>query len=485
MADCNNSSLLIYTPSEENPWDISKVRFIYRRLGFGISNEKAKALLIKSPEQLIEDMINSAKILPLTPAPEWGFWNNSEINSSGNNQAFYKNSWQKQAFSNFISDGFRERLALFWSNHFVTEYYDYNRSQYLYQYHSRLQQYSLGNFKDFVSAIGLEPAMLMYLNGYTNKKNAPNENYARELYELFTLGEGNGYTSSDITETSRALTGYNKYLNGNGSAIIFNENTFDNGQKTIFGNTGIWGYQDVIDILFQEKKELIANFICEKLYKFFVSPTLNKEITSDLAKTFIEEDFELIPVYKQLFKSQHFFDSKTSNVLIKSPIDLFVFVKNDFEFTFPANFEKNYTNYMRLRCIEMGQEIFKPVDVAGWQENHDWISTGTLPMRWEFVEYIFNRHWAGDKEQFRNFIKLLVGNSEKNPGVIVDKLKEFMFCNFQIKSEERLDALNIFKGDVPENYFEDGTWNLSYESVPKQVYDLILFFISLPEFQLK
>ena len=133
----------------------------------------------------------------------------------------------------------------------------------------------------------------------------------------------------------------------------------------------------------------------------------------------------------------------------------------------------------------MGQEIFKPVDVAGWQENHDWISTGTLPMRWEFVEYIFNRHWAGDKEQFRNFIKLLVGNGEKNPEVIVDKLKEFMFCNFQIKSEERLDALNIFKGDVPENYFEDGTWDLSYESVPKQVYDLILFFISLPEFQLK
>ena len=96
-----------------------------------------------------------------------------------------------------------------------------------------------------------------------------------------------------------------------------------------------------------------------------------------------------------------------------------------------------------------------------------------------------NPNWAGDKEQFRNFIKLLVGDSEKNPGVIVDKLKEFMFCNFQIKSEERLDALSIFKGDVPENYYEDGTWDLSYESVPKQVYDLILFFISLPEFQLK
>tara|TARA_B100000929_G_scaffold15112_1_gene12135 strand:- start:988 stop:2445 length:1458 start_codon:yes stop_codon:yes gene_type:complete len=485
MQGCNNSTLTLYVPSSENAWNISKIRFIYRRLGFGISNEKAKALLTKSPGELIEEIINSAKIMPLTPAPEWGFWNNDEINNSGNNQGYYKTVWQKQAFTNFLSDGFRERLTLFWSNHFVTEYYDYNRSQYLYQYHSRLQQYSLGNFKEFVSAIGLEPAMLMYLNGYSNKKKAPNENYARELYELFTLGEGNGYTSSDITETSRALTGYNKYSNGNGSAIIFNENTFDAGEKTIFGKTGNWGYQDVIDILFQEKKELIANFICEKLYRYFVSPVLNKEITSELASTFISNNFELVPVYQQLFKSEHFFDLNSSNVLIKSPIDLFVYMQNDFEFVFPENFQKNHTNYMKARCIEMGQEIFKPIDVAGWQENHDWISTGTLPMRWEFIEYILNRHWAGNKEQFRTFIISLVGEDEKDPKVIVDKLKDYMFCKYDIKEEERMDAINIFKGEIPENYFQDGTWTLNYESVPTQVYNLMLFFISLPEFQLK
>ncbi len=485
MQDCNNSTLGLYVPSAENPWDISKIRFIYRRLGFGISNDKAKALLSKSPGELIEEIINYAKIMPLTPAPEWGFWNNAEISNSGNNQAYYKTVWQKQAFTNFLSDGFRERLTLFWSNHFVTEYYDYNRSQYLYQYHSRLQQYSLGNFKEFVSAIGLEPAMLLYLNGYSNKKKAPNENYARELYELFTLGEGNGYTSSDITETSRALTGYNKYSNGNGSGIIFNENTFDDGEKTIFGKTGNWGYEDVIDILFQEKKELIANFICEKLYKYFVSPVLDKKITSELASTFISNNFELVPVYQKLFKSEHFFDLNSSNVLIKSPIDLFVFMQNDFEFVFPQNFQKNHTNYMKARCIEMGQEIFKPIDVAGWQENHDWISTGTLPMRWEFIEYILNRHWAGNKEQFRTFIISLVGQNEKDPKVIVDKLKDHMFCKYDIKEEERLDAINIFKGEIPDNYFEDGTWTLNYESVPTQVYNLMLFFISLPEFQLK
>lgn len=367
----------------------------------------------------------------------------------------------------------------------MTEYYDYNQSQYLYQYHSRLQQYSLGNFKEFVSAIGLEPAMLKYLNGYSNKKKAPNENYARELYELFTLGEGNGYTSTDITETSRALTGYNKYSNGNGSVIIFNQNTFDNGEKTIFGKTGNWGYQDVVDILFQEKKELIANFICEKLYKYFVSPILNKKITSELASTFISNNFELVPVYQQLFKSEHFFDLNSSNVLIKSPIDLFVFIQNDFEFVFGQTFQEKHINYMKARSVEMGQEIFKPIDVAGWQENHDWISTGTIPMRWEFIEYILNRHWAGNKEQFRTFIISLVGQDEKDPKVIVDKLKDYMFCKYDIKEEEQTDAINIFKGDIPDNYFQDGTWTLNYESVPTQVYNLMLFFISLPEFQLK
>ena len=485
MDNCNNSSLKLYVESNLNPWDISKIRFIYRRLGFGISKEKAKALLNNSPNELINKIISSAKNKTLNNPPEWGFWNNAEINNSGNNQNYYKILWQKQAFSNFINDGFRERLTLFWSNHFVTEYYDYNRAQYMYQYHSKLQEYALGNFKDFVSVIGLQPAMLIYLNGYSNKKNAPNENYARELYELFTLGEGNGYTSTDITETSRALTGYNKFSNGNGSSIIFNKNTFDSEEKTIFGKTGNWAYQDVVDILFDEKKELIANFICENLYKYFVSPVLNKEITSQLALTFIAADFELVPVYKQLFNSEHFFDLNSSNVLIKSPIDLFVFIQNDFEFSFLSNFQKNYTNYLRNKCVEMGQEIFSPVDVAGWQENHDWISTGTLPMRWEFIEYIFNRHWAGNKEQFRTFIISIVSDTEKDPKIIVDKLKEFMFCNYEIKAVERLDAINIFKGDIPENYYDDGTWDLNYESVPNQVYNLILYFISLPEFQLK
>ena len=131
---------------------------------------------------------------------------------------------------------------------------------YLFQYYRTAEQHVLGNFKDLVHDMGLTPAMLFYLNGFQNTNTEPNENYARELFELFTLGEGNGYTQEDIIETSKALTGWNLSPQAGGQ-IIFNTNTFFNGDKTIFGQTGNWNYHDVIDILFQERGELIAQHI--------------------------------------------------------------------------------------------------------------------------------------------------------------------------------------------------------------------------------
>ena len=214
----------------------------------------------------------------------------------------------------------RDRLTLFWSNHFVTEYYMYNHPAYTFRYYNNLQSNVLGNFKNFVSVMGLDDAMLMYLNGYENRNNAPNENYARELYELFTLGEGNGYTQDDITETARALTGYNNRQDG--GPIYFNPNRFDNGEKTIFGRKGNWNYDDVINILFEEKSDLISKFIVRKLYKHFISPDVNEAIVDELALYFVNNNFELEPLYKKLFKSEHFFNSYSSNVLIKSPVDL-------------------------------------------------------------------------------------------------------------------------------------------------------------------
>ena len=133
----------------------------------------------------------------------------------------------------------------------------------------------------------------------------------------------------------------------------------------------------------------------------------------------------------------------------------------------------------------MGQEIFSPVDVAGWQGNQDWINSETLPKRWEFADYLLIKYWQKNKNQFKTFIQALVGSEETDLRAIVTQLKDFMFCPSEIKEEEMTDAINTFVGEVPESYFEDGTWSLESNSVSKQVYDLMRFLITLPEFQLK
>jgi hypothetical protein len=133
----------------------------------------------------------------------------------------------------------------------------------------------------------------------------------------------------------------------------------------------------------------------------------------------------------------------------------------------------------------MGQEIFSPVDVAGWQGNHDWINSETLPKRWEFSDYLLIKYWQKNKNQFKSLIQSLVSVDETDLRTIVIQLKDFMFCPFEIKEEELDEAINTFIGEVPESYFEDGTWSLRSNSVSKQVYDLMRFLITLPEFQLK
>jgi uncharacterized protein (DUF1800 family) len=351
-----------------------------------------------TPEETIDNIIDNAKSLEVTAAPEWGNWDNKQFNDSGSNKSYYHTIWQKQAFSDMVNNGFRERLSLFWSNHFVVEYLDVNQPAYLYKYYVMLQKHALGNFKSFVREIGISSAMLRYLNGYQNKKNSPNENYARELYELFTLGEGNGYSQQDIVETARALTGFTKTKTYMGE-IEFNENTHDNGSKTIFGQTGSWGYNDVVDILFQEKKDLIADFICSKIYRYFISPIEDKSIISEMSITLKENDFELYPVFKQLFKSEYFFDSKNSNVLIKSPIDLMVGLHHQLGFRYQDDLDLPLQ--LRNKCRDMSQTIFSPVDVAGWQGNHDWINSETLPKRWEFADYLLIRYWKKIKISLR------------------------------------------------------------------------------------
>ncbi|WP_224485112.1 DUF1800 domain-containing protein [Robertkochia aurantiaca] len=476
--NCNLSSLAPY----QQALTIDDLAHFFRRTGFGDNHNNLQQHLGKNASQLAAEKIQEAISKPLLPEPEWAFWDNTFYpDDNGALKREHYNDFSTTYLNQLISNDLRDRLSFFWFNHFVTEYREYNCPSYLYQYFKTLQTHSLGNFKTFVHEIGLSPAMLVYLNGLQSGKGRPNENYARELYELFTLGEGNGYTEADIQETARALTGYTDRQEGCG-AIVFNENSFDTGTKTIFEQTGNWNYDDVIDILFAQKGELIAGFICGKLYEFFVNPTQIPEITNALANTMVSANFELAPVLEQLFASAHFYDPEARGVIIKSHYDIFLGFIRETGFAYDDLTLNDGANICRI----IGQDFFNPVDVAGWQRDRKWIGPSTLLGRWKMLEFYLNDRFAADEEQFRTFVvDLMGGYSNNDPDLISRTITDSLLPKGFHSEEDYGITSDIFKSIIQPQYFESGAWNLTWMEVPSQVFMLLQHLIKQPEFQLK
>ncbi len=483
LTSCNVASIDPFVPSSGNPWDVAKAKHVYRRLANGTSEANINIAVASSPGVLIDSLVDEALAMPNTPAPDWGYWSfqdyQIDYNTESNEQ---RGIWYRQTADDILTKGLKSKLAFFWLNHFVTELESYNHPPYMFQYWDDLQTHALGNFRDFVRGIGLNPAMLLYLNGFENTNTNPNENYARELFELFTLGENNGYTQTDIVETSRALTGYNHWADY-GAAITFDSSTFDASDKTIFGQTGNWDYNDVIDILFEQKADLIAPFICEKLYRFFVSPDVNTAIVDAMAATLLANDFNMEPMLRQLFKSQHFFDTDANGLIIKSPYDMTSIYINETGFLYD-NTNGDYTNFIIYLNDTLGQDIYEPVDVAGWQRDRDWINTSTISGRWLSMEYLTWPMWNYDNEQFRQFAKDLTNNSN-DPAFITQTIVDFFISKPLYTASDYDNATDVLKWEVPQNYYDTGQWNLDWDSAAYQVLLLIHHIFKMPEFQLK
>lgn len=484
--DCVPGGISPYSPTAEKPWDARRIMHLYRRMGFGATYAEINNALALSPADLVDQLIDEAIAIPLAAAPVWANWvrpADYEVNGEdefGPLSRSHRNETRIQWVKDMVANGFRDKLTLFWSNHFVTEWSNYQCSSFLYQYHRILREYALGNFKDFVYEIGKTPAMLLYLNGNQSTKNNPNENYARELYELFTLGEGNNYTQDDIIETAKALTGFTV---STGTCIdpVFVPSRFHTGMKTIFGQTGIWNYDDVHDILFQERQNEIANHICTKIYRAFVYPdSVDQTIVNALADTFKNNNFELAPVFRQLFKSAHFFDDTFVGTMIKSPVELFLSLVKPGDIEHNDNFVDDILDASK----DLQQELFSPPDVAGWQGQRTWINEDLLTKRWDLVaDCLINGINANSKAILVQLAKDLTGNSY-DPAVISAALIDHFTPNGLQDPNAYAIATEVFKGDIPENYFEDGYWTLDWEEAKDQIIDLLGYLIRLPEFQL-
>ena len=496
FVNCNASTLAVYT----SPLDHQKAVHLYRRLGFSASLDTIETAIGQNADTLVDALVNQAINTPPTPAPTWADWNNAnypEENVLANQiRKQQEQEWSLAYGTDLLNNNLKDRLSFFWSNHFVTELDVYNCSSYLYYYTNCLQRNALGNFKTFVEEIGLTNAMLFYLDGVFNNGNNPNENYSRELYELFTLGEGNAYTEDDIIETARALSGYVERGEIGCTPVQFDPTKYDAGPKTIFGQTANFDYQGVIDNLFDQRPTEIAGFICRKLYEFFVHPDSKDQagnaqtIIDGMAATFVANNFEIAPVLRELFKSQHFFDEEAIGVIIKSPFDLYFNFFKETNFTISDTNINEVINYTSL----LGQTLFEPIDVAGWQRDRSWINTNFMVGRWLTMETILERFYESNPDQFKDFgIQATgpTGPSTNDPAEVARAIIDKILPKGLLTQADYDTAIGVFRAPYEDNgVYEDSpggvfSWTMMLPNAPNQVYLLLQYLVKQPEFQLK
>jgi uncharacterized protein (DUF1800 family) len=269
----------------------------------------------------------------------------------------------------------REKMSLFWHGHFACRVINiYFQQQLL----NVIRDNALGNFGDLLREVSKSPAMLSFLNNQQNKKQHPNENFAREVMELFTMGRGN-YTEKDVKEGARAYTGWGFNLGGE-----FVERPFlhDTGTKTFLGKTGNFDGDDVIDIILEQKAT--AKFITQKIYRYFVNEQVDSEKVDALAEKFYQNNYDLKKLMKDIFLSDWFYDEKNIGTRIKSPVELIVGVRR----LIPMELEKPEMQLLFQRVL--GQVLFYPPNVAGWPGGKSWIDSSALMFRMRLPQILTN-----------------------------------------------------------------------------------------------
>ncbi len=272
-----------------------------------------------------------------------------------------------------------EKMTLFWHGHFATSAQKVQDAYWMWLQNDTLRRSAFGNFGTLVKKISRDPAMMIYLDLQQSRKEHPNENWARELMELFTVGIGN-YTEQDIRESARAFTGYR--IDMTTQQFRFAPFQQDHGPKTFMGRTGNLNGDDIIDTLVNEPA--CAQFIGRKLWRFFVEDEPSNAIVDLVAVSLRAHNFEIRPVLREIFTSAEFYSERVIGNQIKSPIQYIVQTSKLLDAPPPAPIA--FQNAMR----QMGQILFAPPNVKGWDGGKEWISTSTLLFRYNFANYLIN-----------------------------------------------------------------------------------------------
>ncbi len=517
------------------PWTSTQVRHLLRRTMFGVKESDLTTLEGMSLSAAVDFLLDN---IPAPPAPplnnytDYGVpditgvpggqtWvnaitGNGDVNST--RQASFKVWWFGLLINQNLS--VMEKMIFFWHNHFATQVYVVGQAQLSYRHHILLRNNALGNFKSLVKSITKDAAMLMYLNGAKNIKNAPDENYARELQELFTVGKNNSsnYTEDDVKAAARVLTGWQ--VNDISFESFFQpalHDTTDKQFSSFYGDSVIHGQggsnganetDELIELIFTKEQE-IAHFICEKLYRFFVyyniDTAVDSSIIQSLATIFINNNFEIKPVLSALLKSEHFFDNNNAGCYIKTPLDLLIGAFRSFNVNIPGTLTTKdiyaLWTYPYLLGNILGLDLGEPPNVAGWPAFYKspvyyemWINSSTLPLRMEFCDTMLNTGYTSgtsttvtiDVLEYTRTISV-AGNAT----ALIQYLQR-VHCGIDIATTD-IDTLKniLLAGQTNESYWTD-IWN-NYLADPSpentaiaknRLTPMYTFLLRLPEYQL-
>lgn len=363
------------------------------RAGFGPAVEQLKDLSQYSPKQFYKALVKAAEKKPvyidvaddylkgyLMGIEEFGKQQKKDLDKDERKKIQQKNregvrnlnSYWMHEMVNTASQ-LREKMAFFWHGHFACRNVNIFYQQGLLDV---IRRNSLGNFGTLLKEVSRSAAMLNFLNNQQNKKDHPNENFAREVMELFTLGRGN-YTENDVKEAARAFTGWGANIKGE---FQFRRFQHDFGSKTVLGKTGNFDGEEVLDILLQQKHT--ARYISRKMYRFFVNEKVDEAKVDWLAERFFKNNYEIAPLMEDIFTSDWFYEEKNIGAQIKSPVELLVGIQR----ILPMKLE-NEEALMLLQRV-LGQLLFYPPNVAGWPGGKAWIDSSSLMMRMRIPKLI-------------------------------------------------------------------------------------------------
>ncbi len=508
-------------------WNDRLTAHLFRRTTYGVNLETIRSFGSKSLDECI-----TALFTPMGPPPPpininyaddpdvpiGETWVDKAV--SANVNPYRTASLRGWSFELMLKGGpnIREKMTMFWHNHFVTA--DINDPRFSYKYIALLRSFALGNFKQLTKEVTIDPAMLNYLNGRDNTRQAPNENYARELMELFTLGKGDlsgpgdytTYTELDVKEVARALTGWIDVRNNLPIRSQYQVARHDITSKqlshrfgnAVIANAGAEEYKNIIDLIF--KKEEVALFLARKFYRWFVhshiDATTEEEIIKPLADILRSSNYEVEPALRALLSSEHFFDNCIIGGMVKNPVDFLLNPLNQCNVIYPADLATQYRVYVALyqTSFNMQMAMYQAPSVAGWQPYYQepsyyrlWLNATSLPSRKTYTDVIASAGITlGSYRLALNQINML--NAMKDPSnvdQVVDDFSLVFFCKplaanqLAVLRPLLLGGTNVNGWTVAYNNFKANPQNEAARNVVvNRLRTLVVYMMRMPEYHL-